>query len=71
MTVHKIPSPNFNFAMFVARGWFCVIGEYEIGDVALLRETFGQNRACSGRAEIFKATSIVNGVTNFTFVPAE
>lgn len=71
MAVHKITSPNFNFATFVERGWFCVIGDYEMGDVALLRETFGANHACTGRAEIFKVTNISRGIARFTYIPAE
>lgn len=46
-------------------------GPFEMGDIALLRETFGKHNACTGRAEIFQVTSIVNGVTNFTYVPAD
>ena len=42
-----------------------------MGDIVLLRETFGKQGAYTGRAEIFQATSIVNGVTNFTHVPAD
>jgi hypothetical protein len=75
MNVHKIKSPGFNYALFVKRKWFCIIRVNdvapEMGDVALLRETFGAHNACTGRAEIFRVTSIVNGVANFTHVPAE
>jgi hypothetical protein len=71
MNVHKWKTPVLNYAQILRKGFFNIRREFEIGDVALLRETFGANKACTGRAEIFRVTSIVNGVTNFTLVLAE
>lgn len=71
MAVHKFHAPTLQFATAVNQKWFSVSRVLEMGDVALLRETFGANKSITGRAEIFRATSIVNGQTNFTFVPAE
>lgn len=71
MAVHKFKAPVLLYARAVNEKWFVARGVLEMGDIALLRETFGKQGACTGRAEIFQATSIVNGVTNFTHVPAD
>lgn len=71
MTVYKFKAPVLRYARAINQKWFLVRGVLEMGDIALLRETFGKQGACTGRAEIFQATSIVNGVTNFTYIPAE
>jgi len=71
MVVRKYKVSNFKYATALIQKRFAVKRVFEIGDVALLRETFGANNACTGRASIFKATSVVNGVTTFSFVPAE
>lgn len=71
MAVHKFEAPVLSYARAITQKWFVVRGVLKLGDIALLRETFGKQNACTGRAEIFQATSIDNGVTNFTHVPAE
>jgi hypothetical protein len=71
MAVHKFHAPVLRYATALNQKWFSVNRVLDVGDVVLLRETFGEYKSVTGRAEIFRATSIVNGRTNFTFVPAE
>ena len=71
MSVYKWRTPVLNFAKILRKGFFCIRRKFEMGDIVLLRETFGKQGAYTGRAEIFQATSIVNGVTNFIHGPAD